>query len=98
MLLSSCVSVPDVPVCTNLGLKGYCIWTISNKEQTVDETVLLGKLKWSDVMKKSVIVPVDSWIKIKGFIENACHQSNQCANGVGSWQEKLNGFSVRVEK
>lgn len=98
LLLSACVSAPDVEVCTNLSATvGWCTKTISGGSVMVDSKnqKLNGQL-WPDVVNSSVIVPATSWVVIKQFIENTCHQSGNCQNGVGSWQTTVDNIDTHV--
>ena len=65
-LLPSCSSVPDIPACTRLGVdRGFCVWTISNKEEEINDTNKLDGNTWLDIVNKSVILPQESWAAIK---------------------------------
>lgn len=89
----SCVTKPpDVYGCVEVQKDewGYCFKTISNKEQVVDnnEATLEGK-KWSEVNRKAIRVPAESWAKIKTFILAICKKSKECSDNIGTWQKKL---------
>jgi hypothetical protein len=73
-MFSGCVSAPpDVPVCVSLGeTSGYCINTVSNTEQQV------GGDAWQIMKKDALILPSDSWAKLKVYILEMCQQYGNC--------------------
>lgn len=96
-LITGCASVPDVPICVDLTNKdalaipkGFCAWTISDKETIVDDNgghMLNGKL-WTDVKSSSLLIPAESWAKIKAFILKNCKKNKDCnASGLGKWEK-----------
>ncbi len=97
LLLSACVSAPDVWVCTSLGdSSGWCTQTVSAGSVNVDATHKLNGESWPDLLNASVIVPTASWVVIKKFIENTCHQSGNCGSGVGDWATTLQSIDTHV--
>lgn len=52
----------------------------------IDDTHLLeGKTYW-DIRPEMLLVPASSWVEIKKFILDVCHQNaGACAQEVGSW-------------
>jgi hypothetical protein len=86
LFLVSCASVPDIPLCTDLGNKGYCETWLSRKGQYVDEKNLFQGKKWSQLRAESVLCPANEcFVPLKQFIANYCHQNKDCANGAGKW-------------
>jgi hypothetical protein len=99
LVLSGCVTPPDSIVCTNLSdQKGWCTTMISGKSSYVDASHPFGadKLKWADVVNSSVIVPAESWVEIKNFIDSTCHQSGKCGSNVGNWSTTLQSIDTHV--
>lgn len=89
-LLTSCSSVPDIPACTRLGVdRGFCVWTISNREEEINDTNKLEGNTWLDIVYKSVILPPESWAKIKKYIINNCRKNQDCAKDIDSWNRKI---------
>lgn len=82
--LASCVKPPDVKVCVELvkDKKGFCAYTISDKEETIE-----GQ-PWKDIKVKSLIVPAQSWAEIKAFILKVCEKTKECE--LVSTQKKIN--------
>lgn len=102
LLMTACTAVPDVPVCVELtdvtkvgntsliSHKGWCAWTLTNKEQFVDEdTNLLDGKKWSLVKSQSLLVPADSWAKIKSYIQKNCKKNKDCDEYLGKWERSM---------
>lgn len=90
LLLSSCASVPDVPVITRLSPNsGYYVYTVSEKEGVVDDENLLNGKTFLDYVVEGVIVPADSYSEIKAYILKSCKKSNGCGNDIGKWKSKL---------
>lgn len=101
----ACASVPDVPICVDLTntpgnvtkQQGWCAWTITQKEQFVDnDTNLLGGKRWSEVKMVSLLVPPDSWAKLKSYIIKNCKQNKGCNNDIGKWQRKTATFDSKL--
>jgi hypothetical protein len=40
----------------------------------------------------------EAWVPLKQYIENSCHQSNQCNDGVGDWNSTVNAMDAHVQK
>lgn len=90
LIFNSCASVPDVPVITRLSPNsGFYVYTISEKEGIVDDEHLLEGKTFLDYVIEGVIVPAESYAKIKAYILKNCMKSNDCANDVGKWTSKL---------
>lgn len=93
-LISSCASVPDVPICKELELnRAYCIHTLSNKEYYVDDEHPFvnedgSKSTWWDMRIKTISLPVQSWVKIRAFIVKQCKKNNQCSE-ITSWDRTV---------
>lgn len=89
-LLEGCISAPpDVPVCVNLVSFGHCINTISDKESDI-----VGDA-WNDLLKKSLVLPSDSWAEIKKYILDMCKQNNNCQQM--QVEKKIEKLEIRVE-
>ncbi len=85
------------PVC-NREIKesscGFCIWTISDKEQYVGEaqkTWLHGK-PWSHISRQAIKVPAEDFAKIKKFIIDICKKTNECSKDIDHWRIKLDSL------
>lgn len=87
VLLASCATVPDIPLCTDLGDKGYCETWMSRKGQYVDEAHLFKGKTWGQIKNESILCPAqECFVDLKNFVSNYCHQNrNACANGAGGW-------------
>lgn len=88
VILSSCAhKLPDSPVCISVSeRKGFCTYTISNKEYFLQDK------EWHDLKNKSLVMPIDSWAEIKIFILQICKDYGKCEDA----QEKLNQIDFRL--
>lgn len=92
--LSSCGTIPSVPICRERTVNsGFCSWTIESKSQIVDDTHLLNGKTWIDIKIDSILVPVDSWVKIKEYIIAQCKRNGNCSDNVGQWQTKVDSLN-----
>ena len=92
--LVSCANIPSVPVCTEINIaKGYCVWTTGDKEQYVDDKILLDGKTWWDMRPTMVQVPADSWAKIKAFIIKICKDNGQCKQ-VSNWERAVGAIDA----
>lgn len=62
-----CIKETDSLIC------GYCSYTLSEKNEYI------GGLKWNEIRQTSVLMPAESYGKVKEFIKNSCKQSNGCS-------------------
>lgn len=94
-LLTSCASVPDVPVCVEINMtKGFCTNTVSDKDYYIDEKnpVAIGDAKpqtWWEMRPYMILVPVASWKEFKAYIIKQCKRTN-CDQYIKSWDRKIN--------
>lgn len=80
---------PDVRACVSLSeQKGFCTYTISDKEE-----FLTGQ-PWLDLKMKSLVVPAGSWSEVKKFILKICKKTQECS--VNQVQRKLDEFEPGV--
>ena len=85
----SCASTPNVPLCISLSpSECYCTWTAEDKHLIVNDDTTLDGQTCVDLRSKSILMPTNSWTKIKAFIIKVCHQNNQCT-GVSDWESKI---------
>jgi hypothetical protein len=90
LFLSSCATVPDVPVCTKINLdKGWCTYTISEKEFYWDENHLYNGKTWWQATPTMIYLPLESWVKIKEYIIYECKKNSDCADNIGTWEGKI---------
>ena len=92
-LLVSCAQVPDIPVCTEINMqKGFCVWTISDKEQIVSDKDKLDDKTWWEIRPSMVLLPHTSWVEIKTYIIKNCKQHKDCNKDITKWERKLNAI------
>ncbi len=96
LLMCSCASVPDVPICVEIHqAKGFCTNTVSDKDYYIDEKnpVVLEEGKpartWWEMRPYMVLVPVTSWKELKAYIIKQCKRTN-CDQYIKSWDRKIN--------
>lgn len=92
-LISGCATPPDVPVCTEIHMtKGFCTHTISNKEEVIE-----GE-KWWEMRYKMLLVPPESWAKIKAFVIKVCKKTGQCDKEISSWERTIQTIDEKIVK
>lgn len=99
LLLSGCATTPpNVPVCFETGMtRGFCTYTIENKDIVVDETRLLEGKTWWQMRPYMIHVPPSSWAEIKKFIVKICNKyPDQCQKDIGDWERKSNAIDKHV--
>jgi len=76
--LTSCSNqVPNIPICIELTInKGYCVWTIGEREQMVDDHNTLYGKTWWEQRNDMLRLPIQSWVELKKFILKSCEQNN----------------------
>ena len=76
---------------------GYCVWTISPKSKYIGEAEehRLGKLRWSEIRPTAVLLPADSYAKLKEYVINSCKKSGDCQKDIDKWRVKLGGLEIR---
>lgn len=93
-VLTSCASVPDVPVCVEINqVKGFCTNTVSDHDYDIDEQHPVafdgGKPQtWWEMRPYMILVPVSSWKAFKEYIIKQCKRTN-CDKYVKSWDRKI---------
>lgn len=97
-LVSGCATAPNVPICVELGpSRGFCTWTIEDKDQYVDDAHKLNGRSWWEMRPTMIQVPPESWAEIKKFIINTCKQNNNCDSKVRSWDRKLISVDTKLQ-
>lgn len=77
--LLGCADVPNIPVCVELDVdRGYCVWITDDREQEVNNTNKLDGKTWWEMRPTMVLLPPDSWAKIKSFVIKKCEQTKKC--------------------
>lgn len=89
-LICSCASAPDVPICVPLSYdKGYCVNTVSDKEQIVDDTNKINGKTWWEMKPEMVWVPADSWKEIKTAFIKICKKYGNCSKDITKYEKKM---------
>lgn len=73
---------------------GYCVWTISDKEQYVGEAkeTWLYKKPWSKLEEQAVKMPPEAYAEFKAWVINMCKKSNECNAKITHWRVKLDAL------
>jgi hypothetical protein len=102
LLATSCASVPDVMICTEITMtKGFCTRTISDEEVIIDDAHPYtfeegGKpMTWWELRVFMVLAPIPSWKEIKAYIIKTCKRDN-CNAMVKSWDRKIQGLDSHL--
>jgi len=91
LLISSCASIPDVPICAEINLsKGICTYTLSGKNIVVDDDHPLNGQTWFDMRSKILAVPASSWAEIKSWMIKQCKKTNKCDADISQWDRDIN--------
>lgn len=94
--LNCATPIPNVPVCVSISESlGWCQNTIDNQSFYVDndKQVFPGTgEKWILVKAKAVIVPHDSWAKIKEYILTMCKKNNSCSANYDAIKSKMDSL------
>lgn len=69
-----------------------CVWKEPLVVNGVPEKT--NCMQWKDLKKKSLIVPAQSYGKIKKFIIDICKQHNQCNKDIRSWERKADKITA----
>lgn len=76
---------------------GWCTFTISDKEIFLDNDKKLYNGKtWSDLKKDSLIMPADSYAKIKAYILSECKKHKDC--GLEKIEKKTTDISRKISQ
>jgi hypothetical protein len=96
VLLQSCASVPDVYVCTQLDInRGWCTKTISDEEFIVERAEGSPlKLSWWAMRNQMIMLPPESWAKIKAFVIKKCRKNKECGE---TWEKRLDNIDKKLE-
>lgn len=87
-ILSSCDNPPDVAVCVDLTDKGFCTYTISDKEFYVTGN------EWEQMKIKSLVLPSESWQEIKKYLLEQCKKSSKCMDKIETIQKKSEALNA----
>lgn len=86
----SCANVPDVPVCVALTYdKGFCVNTVSDKEQIVDDKNKFNGKTWWEMKPEMVQVPADSYAEIKAAFIKICKKHGVCKKDMDKYEKKM---------
>lgn len=97
-LLTSCASVPDVPVCVEINpTKAWCTNTVSEKEFYIDDAHPYNGRSWWEQRVANIQVPAQSWAEIKDFMIKTCKKSNACAKYIATWEKKTSTVDAKTK-
>lgn len=102
---SACaIAVPNEPICTEIDIaRGWCTYTISNKEFFIDETHPWSPtgdpkdaMTWWELRPTMVQVPYPTWVAIKTFIIKICKDSGKCSGAVSNWERTVGDMDSQL--
>ena len=70
---------------------GWCTNTLSD-----DENWVIDASAWKAIHKHSLIVPAESYGKIKAYIIKNCKQQNTCPD-IATWQRKIDSIDNNIK-
>lgn len=78
---------------------GMCIMLTSGQQVFVDkDNPYPGGIKWTDMANKAIILPAKiSWAPLQTYIENNCHQSQNCGKDIGNWQQTVQSLNEQLK-
>lgn len=87
--LNSCASkteLPDVMVCAPEDFdEGICVYTLSDVVRHVNNgDMTYNGLTWHELLRRSLVIPVDSWSRIKIYILEQCAKDKKCSENHSS--------------
>lgn len=71
-------------------MRGWCTWTVSEKEQFVDDNNKLNGETWWEQRPAFVLVPPLSWVEIKTSFIKLCKKNGNCNKDIAKWERKFN--------
>ena len=90
LCLSSCGSVPNVPICAEVNLsKGVCTFTVTGENIVIEDDHPYESQTWFDMRSKVLTVPASSWAKIKAWMIKQCKKSKKCNVNIDSWDREI---------
>lgn len=94
------ITIKSNPVCMkeiNESRCGLCVYTVSGKTQFVGEDTqyLLNGKPWSEVRLSGVLLPADSYVKVKEFIINTCKKSGDCQKDLVKWRTNIKSLDSK---
>ena len=95
-LLASCaLTPPDVPVIMRAGPnQGYYVKIMSGEKAPLDDTNLLDGKTFLDYSIEGIIVPIESYEKLKKFIIDICYKY-KCSGDI-QWQTSLRNIDQNL--
>lgn len=93
--LTGCATkLPDIPICIEMSMsRGECVKVVSGEKITVDDTHKMNDKTWWESRPTNMIMPLESWMDLKKFIIEICHQNeNMCDEKVGSWERSIDSI------
>lgn len=105
LVASSCASTstPDVPVCREKDIdRGRCTKIVSGTSFEINET---EKFKDADGVEKTwyelrpyfILVPIDSWAKIKAYFIKVCEKLKNCKNGETDPEQTIKNIDEMIK-
>jgi len=99
LILSSCATPPNKPICVELAPdRGRCVKVISGEEFEINETNKFEGKTWWELRPALILMPASTWAAFKAFIIKICNKSSQCERAVGTWERSLDYIDAQFEE
>jgi hypothetical protein len=90
ILLSGCITPPDIPACFELSIsEAYCTYTVSDKDFYWNETTKYKNKTYFEQRPANIILPQQSWAELKAFIIKNCKKNKSCSKDMDKWSRKI---------
>jgi hypothetical protein len=77
--------------------RAHCVYTISSQEFEVNETNRLDDKTWWEARPTMLMLPYQSWAKLKTYIITQCKRTGACDKEITSWERTINQVDKAVE-
>ena len=57
-----------------------------------------GAVTWWVIRPFMVLMPAQSWAKIKTYIIQQCKRNGGCTENVGTWERKINDLDMKIKR
>lgn len=101
---AGCAHAPDELICYEINMtKGFCTKTLSDEDVIIDETHPYAfekgakPMTWWELRPFMILVPIQSWAKIKAYIIKSCRSNSACKN-IAGWDRRVEELDKGVKK
>ena len=100
LFASACATMPpDIPVCVEFNYEhGRCVKIISGESFDWDDNNKYEGETWWNYRYKMVLIPINSWSKLKSYIIKSCKKYGNCEKEINSWNTTLDKIDENLKK